>query len=100
MNRTQASRSGWAYGRAAVAIRQVHPEQDLPALSNFFAGLSTHSRYLRFFGPVTPGAALLRTLAGFVPITSTPWSRSGAASSWGTPWPWTGSSPRAPGAPG
>ena len=64
MNRTQASGSGWAYGRAAVAIRQVHPEQDLPALSDFFAGLSTHSRYLRFFGPVTPGAALLRTLAG------------------------------------
>jgi GNAT superfamily N-acetyltransferase len=64
VNRTQASGSGWAYGRAAVAIRQVHPEQDLPALSDFFAGLSTHSRYLRFFGPVTPGAALLRTLAG------------------------------------
>ena len=64
MNRTQAPGPGWAYGRAAVAIRQVHPEQDLPALSDFFAGLSTHSRYLRFFGPVTPGAALLRTLAG------------------------------------
>jgi GNAT superfamily N-acetyltransferase len=64
VNRTQAPRSSWPYGRAAVAIRQVHPEQDLPALSGFFAGLSTHSRYLRFFGPVTPGAALLRTLAG------------------------------------
>jgi len=64
VNRTQASGSGWAYGRAAVAIRQVRPEQDLPALSDFFAGLSAHSRYLRFFGPVTPGAALLRTLAG------------------------------------
>ena len=64
MNRTQASRCGWPYGRAAVAIRQVHPEQDLPALGDFFTGLSTHSRYLRFFGPVTPGAALLRTLAG------------------------------------
>ena len=64
MNRTQASGSGWAYGRAGVAIRQVHPEQDLPALSDFFTGLSTHTRYLRFFGPVTPGAALLRTLAG------------------------------------
>jgi len=47
-----------------VAIRQVRPEQDLPALSDFFAGLSAHSRYLRFFGPVRPGAALLRTLAG------------------------------------
>jgi len=64
VNRTQAPRTDWAYGRAAVAIRQVHPEQDLPALSDFFAGLSTHSRYLRFFGPVTPGAALLRSLAG------------------------------------
>ena len=64
MNRTQAPGPGWPEGRAAVAIRQVRPEQDLPALSDFFAGLSTHSRYLRFFGPVTPGAALLRTLAG------------------------------------
>jgi len=64
VNRTQASGSGWACGRAAVAIRQAYPEQDLPALRDFFAGLSTHTRYLRFFGPVTPGAALLRTLAG------------------------------------
>ena len=64
MNRTQASGSRWACGRAAVAIRQVSPEQDLPALGDFFAGLSANSRYLRFFGPVIPGAALLRTLAG------------------------------------
>ena len=64
MNRTQASGSGWACGRAAVAIRQVSPEQDLPALGDFFAGLSLNTRYLRFFGPVRPGAALLRTLAG------------------------------------
>jgi GNAT superfamily N-acetyltransferase len=64
VNRTQASGPGWASGRAAVAIRQVRPEQDLPALGSFFAGLSTHTRYLRFFGPVRPGAALLRTLAG------------------------------------
>jgi ribosomal protein S18 acetylase RimI-like enzyme len=63
VNRTQAPGSGWADGRAAVAIRQARPE-DLPALSNFFAGLSAHTRYLRFFGPVRPGAALLRTLAG------------------------------------
>ena len=54
---------GWAGGRAAVAIRQTGPE-DLPALGDFFAGLSAHTRYLRFFGPVTPGAALLRTLSG------------------------------------
>ena len=61
MNRTQV---GWADGRAAVAIRQARPEEDLAALGDFFARLSTHTRYLRFFGPVTPGAALLRTLAG------------------------------------
>jgi GNAT superfamily N-acetyltransferase len=64
VNRTQAHGLGWAGGRAAIAIRQARPE-DLPALSDFFAGLSAHSRYLRFFGPVIPRAALLRTLAGF-----------------------------------
>jgi len=64
VNRTQAPGLVWAGGRAAVAIRQACPE-DLPALSDFFAGLSAHTRYLRFFGPVMPGAALLRTLAGF-----------------------------------
>ena len=64
MNRTQAPGLVWAGGRAAVAIRQTRPE-DLPALRDFFAGLSAHTRYLRFFGPVTPGSALLRTLAGF-----------------------------------
>jgi len=36
----------------------------MPALSDFFAGLSARTRYLRFFGPVTPGPALLRTLSG------------------------------------
>ena len=63
MKRTQARGLGWVGGRAAVAIRQTGPE-DLPALGDFFAGLSAHSRYLRFFGPVTPGATLLRTLSG------------------------------------
>jgi GNAT superfamily N-acetyltransferase len=63
VNRTQARGLGWAGGRAAVAIRQTGPE-DLPALGDFFAGLSAHTRYLRFFGPVTPGTALLRTLCG------------------------------------
>ena len=63
MNRTQIQRLGWAGGRAAVAIRQAQ-QDDTPALSDFFAGLSAHTRYLRFFGPVTPGAALLRTLSG------------------------------------
>jgi GNAT superfamily N-acetyltransferase len=64
VNRTQEPGLVWAGGRAAVAIRQARPE-DLPALGDFFAGLSAHARYLRFFGPVMPGAALLRTLAGF-----------------------------------
>jgi GNAT superfamily N-acetyltransferase len=64
VNRTQTQRLGWTDGRAAVAIRQARPEEDLVALSDFFAGLSAHTRYLRFFGPVTPGAALLQTLSG------------------------------------
>jgi GNAT superfamily N-acetyltransferase len=63
VNRTQTQRVGWAGGRAAVAIRQAQPD-DMPALSDFFAGLSMHTRYLRFFGPVTPSAGLLRTLSG------------------------------------
>jgi L-amino acid N-acyltransferase YncA len=63
VNRTQTRGLGWADGYAAVAIRQAQPE-DVPALSDFFAGLSAHTRYLRFFGPVTPGAALLQTLSG------------------------------------
>jgi L-amino acid N-acyltransferase YncA len=63
VNRTQARGPGWFGGRAAVAIRQAHPE-DMQASSDFFAGLSAQTRYLRFFGPVTPGAALLRTLSG------------------------------------
>jgi GNAT superfamily N-acetyltransferase len=63
VNRTQAPGLGWAGGRGGVAIRQTGPE-DLPALGEFFAGLSAHTRYLRFFGPVTPGTTLLRTLCG------------------------------------
>jgi L-amino acid N-acyltransferase YncA len=54
---------GWTDGRATAAIRPASPA-DLAALSDFFAGLSVRTRYLRFFGPVTPGAALLRSLAG------------------------------------
>ena len=53
----------WPGGRAGVAIRQARTD-DLPALRDFFAGLSAHTRYLRFFGPVMPRAALLRTLCG------------------------------------
>jgi GNAT superfamily N-acetyltransferase len=63
VNRTQARGLGWPGGRAAVAIRQARTD-DMPALGEFFAGLSAHTRYLRFFGPVTPRAALLRTLSG------------------------------------
>jgi L-amino acid N-acyltransferase YncA len=63
VNRTQARGPGWFGGRAAVAIRQATPE-DMQAISDFFAGLSAQTRYLRFFGPVTPGAGLLRTLSG------------------------------------
>ena len=56
-------RIGWTGGRAAAAIRTADPE-DLAALGDFFAGLSARTRYLRFFGPVTPGPALLRQLCG------------------------------------
>jgi len=57
------SRIGWTGDRATAAIRAAHPE-DLAALGDFFAGLSLRTRYLRFFGPVTPGPGLLRQLCG------------------------------------
>jgi GNAT superfamily N-acetyltransferase len=60
MNRTQVERTG---GLAPAAIRPAVPA-DLPALGDFFAGLSRQARYLRFFSPVTPGPDLLRLLAG------------------------------------
>jgi GNAT superfamily N-acetyltransferase len=60
MNRTQVERAG---GLAPAAIRPALPA-DLPALGDFFAGLSRQARYLRFFSPVTPGPDLLRLLAG------------------------------------
>jgi ribosomal protein S18 acetylase RimI-like enzyme len=53
---------GCLAGPAAV-IRPAHAA-DEAALGDFFAALSPHSRYLRFFGPVTPGPALLRRLCG------------------------------------
>jgi GNAT superfamily N-acetyltransferase len=34
------------------------------ALSDFFAGLSPQTRYLRFFAPVTPGPGLVRRMSG------------------------------------
>ena len=57
------NRIGWTGERAAAAIRTAYPE-DLATLGDFFAGLSPRTRYLRFFGPVTPGPALLRQLCG------------------------------------
>jgi GNAT superfamily N-acetyltransferase len=60
MNRTQVIQPD---GLAAVAIRSACTA-DLPALREFFAGLSMEARYLRFFAPVTPGADLLSRLSG------------------------------------
>ena len=36
----------------------------MDALTEFFAGLSLESRYLRFFAPLTPGPALVRKMSG------------------------------------
>jgi GNAT superfamily N-acetyltransferase len=68
MNRTQVSQTGGrtnglAGGCAAAVIRPVCPA-DRSAVRDFFAGLSVHTRYLRFFGPVTPTPALLDLLTG------------------------------------
>ena len=60
MNRTQDVR---ANDRATAVIRPVL-QGDLAALGDFFAGLSAQTRYLRFFGPVTPNPALLHVLSG------------------------------------
>jgi L-amino acid N-acyltransferase YncA len=54
---------GRADGRAVATIRPVVPA-DLAALGDFFEGLSVQTRYLRFFGPVTPTPALLHLLSG------------------------------------
>jgi GNAT superfamily N-acetyltransferase len=59
MNRTQGGLVG---SLAPATIRPALPA-DLPALGEFFAGLSMQTRYLRFFSPVTPGPALLHLLA-------------------------------------
>jgi ribosomal protein S18 acetylase RimI-like enzyme len=50
----------------SLAVAPIRPARasDLPALGDFFAGLSVQSRYLRFFSPITPGPALLRLLCG------------------------------------
>jgi len=60
MIRTQVRRAG---PPVTVAIRPVCAA-DVGALSDFFAGLSPQSRYLRFFAPVTPGPELLRRMSG------------------------------------
>jgi acetyltransferase len=36
----------------------------MDALTDFFAGLSTQTRYLRFFAPVMPGPKLVRRMSG------------------------------------
>jgi GNAT superfamily N-acetyltransferase len=59
MIRTQA----WAGAPVTAAIRSACAA-DAAALSDFFAGLSPQTRYLRFFTPVTPGPGLLRRMSG------------------------------------
>jgi L-amino acid N-acyltransferase YncA len=56
MSRTQV------YGLIA-AIRPARAA-DLPALGDFFTGLSVQTRYLRFFSPITPGPSMLNLLCG------------------------------------
>jgi ribosomal protein S18 acetylase RimI-like enzyme len=56
MSRTQVD-------RLVAAIRPARAA-DLPALGDFFAGLSAQARYLRFFSAITPGPSLLRLLGG------------------------------------
>jgi L-amino acid N-acyltransferase YncA len=54
-------------GRVGVPVTAVIRRActaDVEALSDFFAGLSTQTRYLRFFAPVTPGRQLLRRMSG------------------------------------
>jgi GNAT superfamily N-acetyltransferase len=49
-----------------LTIAAIRPacQADVGPLSDFFAGLSQQSRYLRFFAPVTPGPELLRKMSG------------------------------------
>ena len=46
-----------------AAIRSASAA-DTSALTDFFAGLSTETRYLRFFAPVMPGPGLIRRMSG------------------------------------
>jgi hypothetical protein len=58
------SSSGFNSRTQATAIIGPTGPVDMAAPGDFFAGLSARTRYLRFFGPVTPTPALLRLLSG------------------------------------
>jgi GNAT superfamily N-acetyltransferase len=60
MIRTQTRR----VGASVKAVIRSACAADMGALSDFFAGLSPQTRYLRFFAPVTPGPELLRRMSG------------------------------------
>jgi GNAT superfamily N-acetyltransferase len=51
---------------AGVSATTIRPASaaDPGALTDFFAGLSMQSRYLRFFAPVMPGPKLLSRMSG------------------------------------
>jgi GNAT superfamily N-acetyltransferase len=53
-----------AAGAPVTAAIRPASAADMGALSDFFAGLSPQTRYLRFFAPVTPGPEPLRTMSG------------------------------------
>ena len=59
----------WPGGRAATAIRPAH-RADLAALRDFFAGLSAHTRYLRFLDRSRPARLCSRNFAAW-PTPST-----------------------------
>jgi GNAT superfamily N-acetyltransferase len=60
VNRTQGN---LVAGLPATTIR-TPGAADLAAVGTFFAGLTLHTRVKRFFAPVWPGPAMLRTLCG------------------------------------
>lgn len=64
MSRTQGRGHG-ARGSGAppIEIRRAC-SADQAAFGEFFCGLSAHTRYLRFFAPITPTGAMLRYLSG------------------------------------
>ena len=51
-------------GAPVTAAIRPASAADMGALSDFFAGLSPQTRYLRFFAPVTPRPELLRSMSG------------------------------------